>query len=192
MAYEDVLSLDADTIIALGGVDKKTGKPNPTQVEGFYLGAGKRQTNSRFSKGPSTVYFFQTPKGNVGVWSKTYLDKKMPNCVLGAMTKVIYDGMKTLPNGSDWHTYLIKQDKNVSIDVSSLSAEATAPAINYAAEGAHEQLSDAYADETEELDTEDDEETYEAPPVAAAVQQESAAARKAKVQEMLKRGNKTK
>ncbi len=179
MAYKTVQTLDADVTITIGGVDKKTGKKNPTSAEGFYL--GKRVVEGS-KYGDSNLYVFQTEKGNLGVWGKTDLDRKMGSAKLGQMTLIEYKGMKPSKNG-DMHTYQVAQDADASIDVSDIEAASSSDES--------EDAINSDADEAEELDTEDDEEAYEAP-VAAAVQQESAAARKAKVQEMLKRGNKTK
>ena len=38
MGFQELNGLDADVTISLGGVNRKTGKPNPVKVEGYYLG----------------------------------------------------------------------------------------------------------------------------------------------------------
>jgi hypothetical protein len=124
MAFKEVQSLDADVTIALGGVNKKTGKANPKQVEGYYL--GKRTTENKKAKdGTSNLYFFQTSKGNVGVWGKTDLDRKMGAVKLGAMTRITQSGMVPTPNG-DMYKFKIEVDTDNLIEVSeALSATTT-------------------------------------------------------------------
>ena len=76
MAFKAVLDLNAEVTISLGGMNKKTGKANPKSVEGYYL--GKKSIEDRKKKsGVSYIYILQTDKGNVGVWGKTDMDRKM-------------------------------------------------------------------------------------------------------------------
>lgn len=174
MAYKTVNSLDADVTITIGGQDKKTGKKNPTSVEGFYLGSREVETQSKYGNGPSVLYFFQTEKGNVGVWGKTDLKKKLAAGKLGLMTLVTYAGMKPTPRG-DMHTYKVEQDPDVSIDVSDLNALASTGS------GGEEDYNDGG-----DADEEEEEEAYE-PEVAAVAFKETPEQRKAKVQALLNR-----
>lgn len=178
MAFKKVSTLDADVTITIGGEDKKTKKKNPTSVEGFYLGTRTVATNSKFG-GDSTLYFFQTEKGNVGVWGKTDLNKKMSAAKPGQMTRIEYNGMKPMPKG-DMHVYAVFQDSEVTIDVSELQESNDNVSDSTKESYTSYEYGDADEDDAEVDDTS-----------AAAVQQESAAARKAKVQELVNR-NRTK
>jgi hypothetical protein len=178
MAYKKVSSLEADVTITIGGADKKTGKKNPTSVEGFYLGSRQVETKGKWSDKPSTIYFFQTDKGNVGVWGKTNLNNKMKSAKAGEMTRITYAGMKSTTNG-EMHVYNVEQDPDVSIDVSELTASS---------ESSNNESSDednyADAESLSDEDLDDNTDDYASAPVVT----ESAAARKAKVQELLRKG----
>lgn len=126
MAFKEVQSLEADVTIALGGRNKKTGKDNPKSVEGYYL--GKREVASAKSRnGKASIYYFQTSKGNVGVWGKTDLDRKMGSVTPGNMTRITQSGTRPTPNG-DMYTYKVEQDTENSIEVSLLEASVGASA----------------------------------------------------------------
>lgn len=173
MAFQEVQSLDADTTISLGGVNRKTGKKNPTSAEGYYLGA--RQINSPKSKtGKAWLYFFQTPTGNLGVYGKTDLDKKMGSAVPGQMMRITVAGMVPTPNG-DMYKFKVEVDADNTIDVSNLSTEAVVTSsdddTSYTSASIEQ---DAYTEETQ-----DDEDALQAAALAAAE-------RKAKVEALLK------
>jgi hypothetical protein len=72
LSFKEVISLDADNVIALGKQNKKTGKPFPKQAKGYYLGS--RKVKGKI--GESTIHFLQTPKGNLGLWGTTDLNRK--------------------------------------------------------------------------------------------------------------------
>ncbi len=115
MGFKELQTLDADNVIALGGKNKKTGKSNPSSVEGYYL--GNRKVDSKKSKnGFAYIHFFQTPKGNVGVWGKTDLDRKLLGVEPGTMVRATFAGMKPTPNG-DMYTYKVEQDTDERIEV---------------------------------------------------------------------------
>jgi hypothetical protein len=115
MAFREVTSLDADVTVRLGGVDKKTGKKNPTQQEGYYLGA--KEINSPKSKsGKAALHIFSTPKGNVGVWGKTNMDQKLKGVTPGTMTRVTFKNMQATPNG-EMYVYTVETDGDNTIDV---------------------------------------------------------------------------
>lgn len=119
MGYENVVSLECDEIIALGGVSKKTGKANPKSIEGFYLGSTTRETKS--GEKPSTVYVFSTEKGNIGVWGKTHLDRIMPGAKVGLMTLLTQEGTRPTKH-MDMYLFNVKQDKTRSIDVGTVTS----------------------------------------------------------------------
>lgn len=118
MGFTEVSSLDADTTVALGKVDKKTGKAYPKQAEGYYL--GKRSVEGK--KGPSRLHFLQTAKGNLGVWGTTDLDRKLSQVTPGAMIRVTSTGTKETPKG-DMYTYKVEIDKGNTIEVSSATED---------------------------------------------------------------------
>ena len=112
MAFQEVSSLDADETIALGKKDKKTGKPYPKQVEGYYLGT-RTVENKR---GESKLHFLRTSKGNLGIWGTTDLNRKLGGVVSGTMVRITSTGTRPTPNG-DMYTYLVEQDKENTIPV---------------------------------------------------------------------------
>ena len=115
MGFQELNGLDADVTISLGGVNRKTGKPNPVKVEGYYLGKKSIPDNKKKS-GVSYIYFFQTDSGNVGVWGKTDMDKKMSVAQLGTMMRITSTGKRPTPNG-DMYTYKVEGDPENTIDV---------------------------------------------------------------------------
>lgn len=122
MAFKQVTDLDAETTIAIGGTNKKTGKANPSSVEGYYLGA--REVDSKKARsGKCSIYYFQTPKGNVAVWGKTDMDRKMVGVIPGTMTRVSFDKMVPTPNG-DMYKYKVEFDPDNTIEVTTLSVVA--------------------------------------------------------------------
>ena len=177
MSFKEVTDLDADTTIALGGLNKKTGKPNPKEVEGYYL--GNRQVESKKSKtGFCKIYTFQTAKGNIGVWGKTDLDRKMENVNIGTMVRVTHTGMRPTPNG-EMYKYKVEVDEHNSIEVAGSSNDV----VNYG--NTEEDYSTDADDTTEEYSTSDaDAEEAEQ---QAALEAAERAAKAAKVQALLKK-----
>lgn len=115
MAFQELNTLDADTTIALGGVNKKTGKKNPTKAEGYYL--GYRKVDSAKSKsGQAFLHFLQTPTGNIGVWGKTDLDRKLTQVTPGVMVRINQTGTVPTPNGT-MYKYKVEVDPDNTIDV---------------------------------------------------------------------------
>lgn len=158
--------LGTDTVTALGGKDTKTGKTNPTEIEGYYLGSRNVQT----SNGPSVIHVFMTPKGNQGLWGTKKLNDNLNKSVIGKMVLVKYKGKVKIAGGKTQHTYEFFVDKSNVIEVDTLP------------EGDVSADDDAtYADTDDNSATEDDDQ-------AAAL---LAAERQAKVQSLL-RGNKSK
>ena len=122
MSFKEVQTLDADNTISLGGRNKKTGKTNPTSTEGYYLGS--RQVSSPKSKtGKAAIHFFQTPKGNLGVWGKTDLDRKLSSVTPGTMVRASFDKMVATPNG-EMYKFKVEADDSNTIEVSAANADA--------------------------------------------------------------------
>jgi len=120
MAFEQVVDLDCSVTTSIGGTDRKTGKKNPTSVEGYFLGS--RKVDSAKSKsGFCYLHVFQTKDGNLGVWGKTNLDSQLRSVQPGTMTRVTFSGMVETKN-NPMYKYKVEVDKNNNIDVSDLSA----------------------------------------------------------------------
>lgn len=170
MAFKQVVDLDAETTIALGGFNKKTKRDNPTSVEGYYLGA--RQVESKKSKsGFCAIHYFQTAKGNLAVWGKTDLDRKLANVPAGTMTRASFSKMQPTPNG-EMYKYVVELDTDNSIEVGNLNAGSATAGTDQ-----------SYSNNGEDLQNEEDgvdEDTQQALALAAIERQ-------AKVQALLKR-----
>lgn len=167
MSFKEVASLDAEVTISLGGVNRKTGKKNPTSIEGYYLGS--RVVESK--KGDSKIHFFQTSKGNVGVWGKTDSDRKLNGVTPGTMTRISFDKMQATPNG-EMYKYKVEVDGDNTIDVGGISSQALVDS----ATGEFESEDNGYSSDE---DTSDDSESL---PYGAS---NNAAERAAKVQSLL-------
>jgi hypothetical protein len=115
MAFQKVSDLNAETTISLGGTNRKTGKKNPTNAEGYYLGK-KQIVDDKKKSGFSYIYFLQTPKGNVGVWGKTDMDRKMGQVKPGTMLRIEFVGMQATKNG-EMYKYDVMQDLDNVIPV---------------------------------------------------------------------------
>jgi hypothetical protein len=197
MGFKEVQDLDAEVTVAIGGLNRKTGKPNPTKAEGYYLGT--KQTVSKKSRsGFAALHILQTPKGNLGVWGKTDLDRKMANVTPGTMIRVSANGKVSTPNG-DMYKFKVEVDAENTIEVN-LSENSAIGAEEESNPGFSEGAS---ADETAEenyeetsLDAEEEaEQVDDIPPARATAPRQAAqtpdAARQAKVKALLA-GSRTK
>lgn len=124
MSFKEVVDLDCESTISLGGRDKKTGKANPTQLEGYFVGS-KKTKSTRAKSGFSNLHIFQTENGNIGLWGKTDLDRKMLSVTPGSMTRVTQSGSVPTPNG-DMYKYKVEVDASNKIDVGSLESSESA------------------------------------------------------------------
>lgn len=178
MGFKEVASLDADTTVSLGGFNKKTKKDNPTSAEGYYL--GKRTVTTK--TGDASLHFLQTPKGNLGVWGKTDMNKKLSQVIPGSMIRITFTKMVPTPRG-DMYSYKVEADTHNSIDVSSLTESSSQDENSFdTADGADDSGNfEESIDET--LASEE-----EAALLAAA--EAKVAAQKAKIDGILKRGGK--
>jgi hypothetical protein len=149
MAFKEVQDLGCDNATALGGINKKTGKKNPTQVEGYYLGT--REVEARLSRsGKASLHIFQTAKGKLGVWGKTDLDRKMKAAAPGNMIRVTYSGTRNVPTGI-MHTFKVEVDADNTIDVG------TAPEVQEQAETEEDIPMEFANEEVEETAIEEEE-----------------------------------
>lgn len=174
MGFKEVSSLDADVTISIGGFNKKTNKKNPTTAEGYYLGS--REVKSPKSKtGLAWIHFLQTPDGNLGVWGKTDMDRKISTVTPGTMVRITFDKMVSVPGKNDMYKFKIEVDESERIEVD------LAPTTTTGTE----------SEETTEDEATETEDTEEDAAVAAAAAQ-AARDRQAKVQKLLDKNTKTK
>jgi hypothetical protein len=181
MAYKTVVELDADQTVSLGGQNKKTGKKNPIQVEGYYI--GKKEVDSPKSKsGKAFLYILQTPKGNLGVWGKTDMDRKMKGAVPGHMLRITHTGMQATKNG-EMYKYSVEFDSENTIEVTG------GDDVDSTLEGSGDDFDGGvYAEGGLDEGAEEEEQEETQVPLVA----KSAAARAAAVQELLSRGKASK
>lgn len=162
MAFKKIQDLDTDVTIALGGVDKKSGKKNPTVIQGYFLGS-KTVADRKKKSGISYIYVLQTPKGNVGVWGKTDLDRKMTVVEPGVLVRLTQEGMRTTPNG-DMYLYVVEVDEANRIDTSNIAGtQSAAPAVPYAEEEQDTGGGEYGADDNQDDDTDNDAPSDEVP-----------------------------
>lgn len=167
--FKEVATLDADKVTALGGKDKKSGKVNPKNAEGYYLGSRKVE-NKKSKSGYVYIHYLQTDKGNLGIWGKTDLDRKITSVTPGTMVRITQTGMQPTPNG-DMYKFKVEVDVENTIDVD-LSTENTV---------SNEE--DAEQEETEEYEEEPEEQEVEEQLPARA----ASAAKQSEVNAILKR-----
>lgn len=115
MAFETLPDLDCETTTALGGVNKETGKANPKQAEGYFLGT-KLNKSTKSKDGLSRLHILQTPKGNLGVWGKTDLDRKMLAVTPGTMIRITQTHSIETKNG-DMYKFQVEVDAENTITV---------------------------------------------------------------------------
>lgn len=124
MAYEKLSDVKP---IALGGVDKKTGKKNPTELEGYYI--RREEKPNKFNPGkPQSFYVFETKEGPQGLFGKAGIDREMKKAAVGVMTKVVDTGkLLDTGKGNPMRVFEVFQDSSNTIDVAELAAQAEAP-----------------------------------------------------------------
>ncbi len=172
MAFKSVNSLDADITFSLGKLDKKTGKTGPETVEGYYLGT---RTVEGGKYGPSKLHFLQTGKGNVGVWGKSDMDKKLSAVTPGTMVRLSKNGTRETKFGTQQIFKVeIDEDNTIEVEVQESSASVAADEDDVDGNTAYSQEDSSYQEE-----------------VQAAPPQRSAASRQAEVQALLNRNKKS-
>ena len=180
MAFKEVSNLDAETTIALGGINKKTGKENPTSITGYFIGTRDVETDF----GPAKLHVFQTDRGNVGVWGKTDLNRKLTSVTPGVMVRATQNGQVKVPGRNPMYKYKVEVDTDDSIEV----AMSSVVAEDYAEE--NDETFGAIDNSYEETEIDAEEETFDEPVVVRPVAAKKAAtapdaARQAKVKALL-------
>lgn len=124
MAYKTKFDGSTDKTIQLGG-KKADGTPNPTSLEGYFLGS--KDTQSDY--GPGKLHVFQTKDGTVGVWGKSRLDNLLTSELVGQMTLVTFTGMieSSKKGRRPSYGYRVQHDEDDKTNVSGLDLNA-APA----------------------------------------------------------------
>lgn len=183
MAFKTVQSLDADVTVSLGGFNKRTGKANPKTIEGYFLGT-KKTVSKKSKSGFADLHILQTSQGNVGVWGKTDMDRKMRSVTPGVMVRITHAGMQPTLNG-EMYKFTVEHDDENALDVSELTSPEAAQEEEETAQnvGSFDSSAEEYSDEEETaLD--------EAPPARATAPRAPAktadSARQAQVQALLK------
>jgi hypothetical protein len=174
MGYEKITDLSCDTVVKLGGVDEKTGKKNPTTMEGYYLGARKVQS----SNGESVIHVFQTAKGNMGIWGSADTNTKLGSAKLGRMTLVEFQGKVKIGGGKTKNRFDVSQDPDLNIAVSTPPTSASASSnsndgdyeSNYSDDDSGYEASETLEDETEEEEEAPAPAAKAKPPVNAKIQ----------------------
>lgn len=174
--FKEVQSLETDTTIALGGVNRKTGKKNPTSVEGYYIGS-KKVDSKKAKFGFAYLHVIQTAKGNIGVWGKTDLDRKILSATVGSMIRATHTGMLATPNG-EMYKYKVEIDADNTIEVDLASSTANEPESSDDGTTYSQASSEDVDDEETDEEVENEDEVQDAR--AAALE------RAAKVQALLK------
>ena len=128
MAFKELSSLETENTVTIGGVNRKTNKPNPKTVEGYFIGTKGGIPNKFNPDKPNQLHVLQTKAGNVGVWGKTNLDQKMKSVPPGTMIRISFTGTKPSNKGNDMLLYKVEADAENTIEVSGQSNEAYAPA----------------------------------------------------------------
>lgn len=122
MAYKEKTSLNAETTAHIGGTNKTTGKPNPTKIEGYFLGT--KETVSDY--GPGKLHVFQTASGNVAVWGKSNSNRLLTKDLIGQMVELTFTGMgKPAKGRQPAYEYKVRHDEDNLIDVAEPAAEET-------------------------------------------------------------------
>ena len=188
MAFKELADLDCDSTTALGGMNKTTGKPNPTKVEGYYIGS--KDTPSKKSKtGFAKLHILQTDKGNLGIWGKTDLDRKMMAVEPGCTVRITQNGMVPTGKGNDMYKFKVEVDEENRIEVAG-APSGDAPASDPSQDDVDMPQEPAEEEQAEETPLEEEEQPADVvPPTRPTAPARRAAApsatSQAKVQELL-------
>lgn len=167
MAFQKVSDLSTETVVKLGGINSKTGKPNPLKMEGYYLGCRTVKSEN----GESTIHIFQTPKGNEGVWGTADLNTKLSQVAPGTMVLAQYKEKRKLAGGKTKHVYDVMFDADNAITVASPSALASSVGDE---DGGSEYSDDTYEQQLTTGADEDDDQNAQLQTLEAARRQAQA------------------
>jgi len=115
MSYQELGEVE---VVVLGGMNKSTGKKNPTELEGYLQRVEKRPNKFNPDK-PQNFYVFLTEHGEKGIYAKAGINRVLRNAVYGAMTKLVAtDELLDTGKGNPMKVFKAYQDKTNTIDVS--------------------------------------------------------------------------
>lgn len=186
MAFKEVLQRPENPTFGFGDINKKTNKTNPKQYEGYYLTS--RSVNSeKFPDKLFVLHTLRTQTGDIDLWSKADLTRKMKGVVPGTKVRIsLTDKTKKVGMGT-MKVFFLEQDAGDVIEVpeeylnngdeGNPSEGGTA---SYTAAGSDEEESDDLNDESSS-----DEITPARPSLTARRPQVTDPARAAKVQALL-------
>lgn len=127
MAFKQVEALDADITYSLGKLNKKTGKTDPKQAEGYYLG-NREIEGGKYGK--SVLHFLKTPKGNLGVWGGGDMNKKLSGVVPGTMVRITANGTRPTPRG-DMKVFTVEVDSDNVLEGYSAPGQFNESSVSY-------------------------------------------------------------
>lgn len=186
MGFEKVRTLETDNTISLGGTNKKTNKPNPARIEGYFLGS-RTVPDQKKKSGVSYIHVFQTAKGNVGVWGKTHMDNQLRAVTPGTMTRVTATGKTRSTKNGNMILFDVEIDSSNVIEVAGLNPAADDGGMDASPDEDSSYSSDDDGGGYEAAGEEEQEESEEAPEaVAPPVTAKANADRQARVQALLK------
>ncbi len=120
MALKQKLDVSLGTLIKLGGIDKTTGKANPTSVEGYFLGTKELTTKA----GPAKAHIFKTATGNKFMFGKTNSIRLLTSDLVGQMVELKFTGMGKATAGKNAaYEFVVFHDEDNVID--GIEAEAS-------------------------------------------------------------------
>jgi hypothetical protein len=156
-------------VVILGGVNKTTGKKNPTELKGYYL----RKITIETKFGTKPFYVFKTAQGTQGLIGSGNLNSLMESKIVNLQTHVIDTGTtKDVGKGNPMKVFKVGQDNQDSLTSSEANSSYEATEIDFPA------------------DEEEEEETYTPPAPAArkpATSSTPSSEARAKVQALLSR-----
>lgn len=196
MGFTEVLSLDCDKAVGLGGRDKKTGKPNPKTATGHFVGS--KDIASKFSKtGFAKLHILSTPEGTLGVYGKTDLDQKMAAVTPGALVRITQTHSVPTTKGNDLLKFKVEVDMDNMIDVGNFNQSSAAAASDSSDDGDTGYEGGSGDDEYTEPEVDAEEsQPDEVPPVRATAHRQAAtppsAASQARVREMINKARTSK
>lgn len=116
MSYITKIDPSTEKTVQLGGKNSE-GRPNPTSIEGYYLGAKNVET----TYGPGKLHVFQTKDGNVGVWGKSNSNRLLTSDLVGQMVLLTFTGMSKPPKGKrPAYLFKVQHDPSNVIDTAGL------------------------------------------------------------------------
>jgi len=122
MALQRKIDLVAENTIQLGGLNKKTGKPNPVSVTGYYLGAREVVTDY----GTGKLHIFLTSEGQTGVWGKSHSNRLLTADLVGQKVELKFTGMGKPQKGKAApFTFVLNHDPEDTVSVGSIAPVST-------------------------------------------------------------------